>query len=178
MYFPIAVDGALVRAWEMTLRSPSLAHWGQFHLTYSNQIAEQRGNIIGGFTCTLPSDPACDLGPDYTPVDHDQRHTLNTGFTARLPYRTWFSSNVYYGSGFSNGLADSGEGPYQGPYLPVHTTFDVSAGHSFGERWRAAVNVVNVTNHRVLLDNSVTIGGFHYNDPRMISAEVRYRFHF
>jgi len=24
----------------------------------------------------------------------------------------------------------------------------------------------------------VTIGGFHYNDPRMISAEVRYRFHF
>jgi TonB dependent receptor/Carboxypeptidase regulatory-like domain/TonB-dependent Receptor Plug Domain len=178
MYFPIAVDGALVRAWEMTLRSPATARWGQFHVTYSNQIAEQRGNIIGGFTCTLPNDPACDLGPDYTPVDHDQRDTLNVGFTARLPLKTWFSSNVYYGSGFSNGLAGSGQGPYQGPYLPVHTTFDVSAGHNFGERWRAAVNVVNVTNHRVLLDNSVTIGGFHYNDPRMISAEVRYRFHF
>jgi outer membrane receptor protein involved in Fe transport len=178
MYFPIAVDGALVRAWEMTLRSPATARWGQFHVTYSNQIAEQRGNIIGGFTCTLPNDPACDLGPDYTPVDHDQRDTLNVGFTARLPLKTWFSSNVYYGSGFSNGLAGSGEGPYQGPYLPVHTTFDVSAGRNFGERWRAAVNVVNVTNHRVLLDNSVTIGGFHYNDPRMISAELRYRFHF
>ncbi len=51
MYFPIAVDGALVRAWEMTLRSPELAHAGQFHLTYSNQIAQQRGNIIGGFVC-------------------------------------------------------------------------------------------------------------------------------
>ncbi|MGA3082673.1 MAG: TonB-dependent receptor, partial [Terracidiphilus sp.] len=104
MYFPIAVDGALVRAWELTLRSPELARLGQFHLTYSNQIAEQRGNIIGGFTCSVPNDPACDLGPNYTPVDHDQRQTLNTGFTANLPLKTWFSTNVYYGSGFSNGL--------------------------------------------------------------------------
>jgi hypothetical protein len=178
MYFPIAVDGALVRAWEMTLRSPRLAHVGQFHLTYSNQIAEQRGNIIGGFTCTLEGDPACDLGFDYSPVDHDQRNTLNTGFTASLPLHTWFSTNVYYGSGFTNGLAGSHQGPYNGAYLPVHTTFDISAGYAIGERWKAAVNIVNVTNHRVLLDNSVTIGGFHYNDPCMISAELRYRFHF
>jgi hypothetical protein len=37
---------------------------------------------------------------------------------------------------------------------------------------------LNVTNHRVLLDNSITIGGFPWKDPRMISAELRYRFHF
>jgi hypothetical protein len=178
MYFPIAVDGALVRAWEMTLRSPQLVHAGQFHVTYSNQIAEQRGNIVGGFTCSLPGDPACTLGFDYTPVDHDQRHTLNTGFTAKLPLESWFSTNMYYGSGFSNGLAGANQGPYNADYLPVHTTFDASLGHAMGERWKAAVNVVNVTNHRVLLDNSITIGGFHYNDPRMISAELRYRFHF
>lgn len=178
MYFPIAVDGALVRAWEMTLRSPRLARIGQFHLAYSNQIAEQRGNIIGGFVCSLPDDPACDLGPDYFPVDHDQRHTLNTGFTATLPWRTWFASNVYYGSGFVNGLAGAEEGPYNGNYLPAHTTFDVSAGHTFGEQLKVAVNVLNVTNHRVLLDNSVTIGGFHYNDPRMIQGQITYRFHF
>jgi TonB dependent receptor/Carboxypeptidase regulatory-like domain/TonB-dependent Receptor Plug Domain len=179
MYFPIAVDGALVRAWEMTLRSPQLAHLGQFHVTYSNQIAEQRGAIIGGFTCTDPNDPACTNGGfNYFPVDHDQRNTLNTGFTANLPLHTWFSTNVYYGSGFSNGLAGTNEGPYNGPYLPVHTTFDASAGHSLGESWKIAVNVINVTNHRVLLDNSITIGGFHYNDPRLISAELRYRFHF
>jgi hypothetical protein len=179
MYFPIAVDGALVRGWEMTLRSPSLWRRGQFHVTYSNQIAEQRGAIIGGFTCSLPNDTACNP-PDfsYTQVDHDQRNTLNTGFTANLPIHTWFSSNVYYGSGFSNGLAGSGEGPYQGNYLPVHTTFDSSIGHSIGESWSLSATAINVTNHRVLLDNSITIGGFHYNDPRMISAEVRYRFHF
>ena len=185
IYFPIAVDGALVRAWEMTLRSPSLAHLGQFHLTYSNQIAEQRGSIIGGFACSDPTDPACNLGFDYTPVDHDQRNTLNTGFTANLPLHTWFASNVYYGSGFTNGLAcsdpsscPSNTSPYLGPNLPVHTTFDVSAGHALGERWKVSASVINVTNHRVLLDNSITIGGFHFNDPRMFSAELRYRFHF
>jgi outer membrane receptor protein involved in Fe transport len=118
------------------------------------------------------------MGFDYTPVDHDQRNTLNAGFTANLPAHTWFATNVYYGSGFTNGLAGSGVGPYQGRYLPVHTTFDVSAGHALGERWKLSASVLNVTNHRVLLDNSITIGGFHWNDPRMISAEVRYRFHF
>jgi hypothetical protein len=179
MFFPIAVDGALVRSWQMTLRSPQIARIGQFHLAYANQIAEQRGAIIGGFTCSLPGDDAC-TPPDfsYEPVDHDQRHTLNTGFSTTLPLRTWLAGNVYYGSGFVNGLAGSGVGPYQGDYLPAHTTFDLSAGHSFGENWKVAVNAINVTDHRVLLDNSVTIGGFHYNDPRIISAEVRYRFHF
>jgi hypothetical protein len=179
MYFPIAVDGALVRAWEMTLRSPRLAHLGQLHVTYANQIAEQRGSIIGGFTCTIPDDPACIADSnDYEPVDHDQRHTLNTGFTATLPAHTWFSTNVYYGSGFTNGLAGTGISPYDGNYLPVHITFDISAGHAFGERLNISAAMLNVTNHRVLLDNSVTIGGFHYNDPRMISAQLKYRFHF
>ena len=178
IFFPIAVDGALIRAWELAIRSPQLAHFGQFHLAYSNQIAEQRGDVIGGFACSDPEDEACSLGPDYTPVDHDQRDTLNTGFTARLPWRTWFASNVYYGSGFVNGLAGSGVGPYQGDYLPAHTTFDISAGHTFGENWNFSGTIVNVTNHRVLLDNSVTIGGFHYNDPRMIYAQLRYHFHF
>jgi len=176
---PIAVDGALVRAWELSLRSPHLGRLGQFHVTYSNQIAQQRGAILGGFTCANPDDPACTNGGFvYIPLDHDQRETLNTGFTASLPLHTWFSTNVYYGSGFSNGLAGASEGPYNGPYLPVHTTFDASAGHTMGERWKLAVNVINVTNHRILQDNSITIGGFHYNDPRMFSAEVRYRFRF
>jgi outer membrane receptor protein involved in Fe transport len=153
---------------------------GQFHLAYSNQIAEQRGAITGGLICIAN----CDVSPGYTPVDHDQRHTLNTGFTATLPARSWFSTNVYYGSGFSNGTAGAtdGEGnlisPYQGNYLPAHTTFDVSAGHDLSKQWKLAVNLINVTNHRVLTDSSLTIGGFHYNDPRQISAELRYRFHF
>jgi endonuclease V-like protein UPF0215 family len=36
----------------------------------------------------------------------------------------------------------------------------------------------DVANRRVLLDNSLTFGGFHFNDPRQLYAELRYRFHF
>lgn len=39
-----------------------------------------------------------------------------------------------------------------------------------------SVTSLNVSNHRLLLDNSVTFGGFHSNDPRQIYGEVRYRF--
>ncbi len=91
---------------------------------------------------------------------------------------------MYYGSGFTNGLACADpsacpdNGPYYGAYLPAHTTFDSSIGHSFGENWKLSATAINVTNHRVLLDNSITIGGFHWNDPRMIAVEARYRFKF
>jgi hypothetical protein len=35
---------------------------------------------------------------------------------------------------------------------------------------------MNLTNRHLLTDNSLTFGGFHYNEPREIFAEVRYRF--
>jgi hypothetical protein len=41
-----------------------------------------------------------------------------------------------------------------------------------------SLNVLNVANRRLLLDNSLTFGGFHYNDPRQIYGEVRYHFHY
>ena len=157
------------------MRSPRLWKLGEAHLAYSNQIAEQRGNITGGLICIPVGDPACDAGFAYTPVDHDQRNTLNVGFNASLPWHAYASTNVYYGSGFTNGNPDTTT-PYPNAYLPAHKNFDLSIGKSFGESFSASVTSTNVTNHRVLLDNSLTFGGFHYNDPRQIYAEVRYRF--
>ncbi len=177
LYFPVTVDGALIRAWELTLRSPRLAHLGQFHLAYSNQIGEQRGNITGGLICTPIGDPSCDAGFAYTPLDHDQRNTLSLGFNATLPRAITASTNIAYGSGFHNGNPDPTT-PYPNPYLPQHTTFDLAAGKSFGENLTATITATNVANRRLLLDNSLTFGGFHYNDPRQLSAELRYRFHF
>ncbi len=177
IYFPITVDGALVRAWELTLRSPRFWRFGQAHLAYSNQIVQQRGNITGGLICTPIGDPACDAGFNYTPVDHDQRNTLNVGFNATLPARAYASANVYYGSGFTNGSPDPAT-PYPNAYLPQHTTFDLALGKSFGERISASITATNVANRRVLLDNSLTFGGFHFNDPRQLYAELRYRFRF
>jgi len=177
IYFPVTIDGALVRAWEITLRSPRLGHLGQAHLAYSNQIAEQRGNITGGLICTPIGDPSCNVGFSYTPVDHDQRNTLNLGFTATLPRSITASTNVYYGSGFTNGNPDPTT-PYSNRYLPQHTTFDLALGKTFAENITASITATNVANRRVLLDNSLTFGGFHYNDPRQLFAELRYRFKF
>ncbi|MGC2163528.1 MAG: TonB-dependent receptor [Silvibacterium sp.] len=178
IFIPVTVQGALIQAWEATLRSPLLWRYGQFHLAYSNQIAQQIGPVTGGLICYSPRDPsACAVAPGYSALDHDQRNTLNVGVNGNLPYRAYGSFNIYYGSGFSNGYQDP-PSPYTGAYLPAHTTADLSLGKSFGENFSLAVNALNVANTRVLLDNSLTFGGFHYNDPRQIYGELRYRFHF
>jgi hypothetical protein len=176
IFWPITWDMALIQGWEVTLRSPRLWHRGQFHLAYSNQIAQATSPITGGLICP-PATPICSAypPPGYGPVDHDQRNTLNFGFNGNLPWRAYASTNVYYGSGFHNGTPDA---LYPGEYLPAHATFDLSLGKSFGEKYTVSVNTLNVANKRVELDNSLTFGGFHYNDPRQIYFEVRYRFHY
>jgi hypothetical protein len=163
-FFPITIDGALIRGWELTLRSPRLWRHGQVHLAYSNQIALGNGAISGGLTDFSP--PA-----GFFTLDHDQRNTLNVGFDANLPWQAFAATNVYYGSGFSNGSPPP-------DHLPGHTTFDLTLGKSFGERFSGSVTVLNVANRHLLLDNSLTFGGFHYNNPREIYAEIRYRFHY
>jgi TonB dependent receptor-like, beta-barrel/Carboxypeptidase regulatory-like domain/TonB-dependent Receptor Plug Domain len=168
LFFPLTIQEALIRGWELTLRSPRIAHRAQIHLAYSNQIAQGGGTITGGLTdFSLPEE----LGA----LDHDQRNTLNIGADVTLPWHAYASTNVYYGSGFSNAFPDQ---PYPGDYLPGHTTFDLSLGKDFGERFSASLNALNVANRRVELDNSTTFGGFHWNNPREIFVEVRYRFHY
>jgi len=168
IFFPVTISRAVIRGWELTLRSARIAHRAQVYLAYSNQIAEGSGCINGGLT-----NFSCD--PTLSPLDHDQRNTLNVGGNVSLPRRSWASSNVYYGSGFHNGFPGQ---PYPGDYLPAHTTFDLSLGKDFGERFSASVTALNVVNSRVLLDNSLTFGGFHWNYPREFLVQFRYRFHY
>jgi len=168
LFFPVTIAQAVIRGWEATLRSPRIAHRAQIHLAYSNQIAEGGGAITGGLTdFSLPG--------GLSPLDHDQRNTLNVGGDLILPRRSYASANVYCGSGFSNAFPGQ---PYPGNYLPQHTTFDLTAGKDFGEKYSISLNAMNVANRRVQLDNSVTFGGFHWNAPREIYAEFRYRFHY
>jgi hypothetical protein len=175
IYYPVTIDGALIRGWELTLRSPHLWRGGQAHLAYSNQVGKQRGAITGGLVCYPIASPDCSADFTYSPLDHDQRNTLNVGYSTPLPLRAYASTNVYYGSGFYNGSPNE---QYPGDYLPQHTTFDLSVGKSIGQRTTVSVNALNVANRRTLLDNSLTFGGFHYNDPRQIYGEVRFRFHY
>jgi hypothetical protein len=179
IFWPITWTAALIQGWETTLRSPRLWRRAQVHLSYSNQIAQATSPITGGVICPVPVTPACPLAipPGYAPVDHDQRNTLNLGANTSLPWQAFASTNVYYGSGFTNGMPDA---QYPGSYLPQHTTVDISLGKGFGEKqkYKVSVTALNVANRRVLLDNSLTFGGFHFNDPRQIYAEFRWRFHY
>ncbi|MCU1309496.1 MAG: TonB-dependent receptor [Candidatus Angelobacter sp.] len=164
IFFPLTLERARIRGWEASLRSPRLFKRAQIHLAYSRQYAQAKGAVSGGLTDFSP--PA----DEFFFLDHDQRDTLSTGLTIDLPGRAWASSNVSYGSGFLDG-----NGP---DHLPPHTTFDISMGKSFGERWSAQVTGLNLADNRYLLDNSNTFGGTHFYDPRRVSVQVRYRFRY
>ena len=96
VFFPLTIDGARLYGWEFAIRSPRIARRAEVYFSYAFAHAEGTGAISGGLTDFSAPDSG------YFLLDHDQRHTLNTGFTANLPRRSWFSSNIYYGSGFSN----------------------------------------------------------------------------
>lgn len=164
IFLPLTISAAVVDAWEVTLRSPTMMRRGHLHLAYSSQRAAGSGNVTGGLTDFSPPVDGLFL------LDHDQRHTLNVGGSINLPWRTWMATNVYYGSGFP----DNG-GPAR---LPAHTTFDLAIGKSFGESWNLSVDGINVANRRFLLDNSLTFGGTHYFNPREIYVQLKYRFRF
>ena len=148
IFWPITWSYALIQGWSATLRSPDVFHHGQFHLAYANQIAQATSPITGGLICPAPVTSACplDIPPGLSPVDHDQRNTLNVGFDGILPGKFTASTNVYYGSGFTNGLYGTPQAQYPGPYLPSHTTFDLSVGKTFGNRFTVSVNALNVAN--------------------------------
>jgi len=166
IFFPITIQGARINGWELTLRSPRIRNRAQIYLTYSNQLALGFGDINGGLT-------NFSFGDGFGLLDHDQRNTLHFGGQYTLPWQSYASTDVYYASGFTNG-----DPTIPGDHLQPHTTFDLSLGKSFGERFSVNVQGINVANRRVLLDNSFTFGGTHYLNPREILVQVRYRFHY
>ncbi len=164
IFFPLTIDHARIRGWEANVKSPLLLGRAHAHLVYSNQQAQGFGGTTGGLTDFSPPEE----GGYY--LDHDQRNTLATGFDSSLPGRTFAAFDFNYGSGFLDG-----DGPQ---HLPAYSTFDLSVGKSFGENTEVRAMATNLTGKRYLLDQSNTFGGTHFADPRMLSVEVRYRFHF
>lgn len=166
IFFPLTIAGGRFYGWEVAVRSPRLLHRGEVTLAYSNARALAAGAVSGGLTDFAPPESG------YFLLDHDQRHTLHTGFQFDLPGRLTAGGNVYYGSGFTDGVSAVPT------HLPGHTTADLTLGRSFGERLTVSITALNAANRRFLLDNSETFGGTHYADPRQIYVQVRYRFHY
>ncbi len=164
IFLPLTIQTARMRGWEATVRSPRLWRRAQFHLAYARQFVEGRGAVTGGLTDFRPP------GEGFFFLDHDQRDTLTAGFRVTLPWQSWASSNVNFGSGFLDGDCPA--------HLPAHTTFSVAIGKAFGEKWSLAFSALNLGNTPFLLDRSNTFGGTHFIHPRQYAAEVRYRFHY
>jgi hypothetical protein len=82
------------------------------------------------------------FGGGYFLLDHDLRNTLHCGGNVS----NYASTDIYYGSGFTNGNA----APSEPDHLPGHTTFDVTIGKNFGERLSVGVSSMNIANRRVL----------------------------
>lgn len=164
IFLPLTIARARIHGWETTLRSPQLWQRLQVHGVYSHQYAEGFGAVSGGLTAFAPPENS------YYFLDHDQRNTLAAGVLATLPHRAWANLTVNYGSGF---LQANGPG-----HLPSHTTADLAFGRPVHDHWQLGVQVLNLWNHRYLLDTSNTFGGTHYAEPRELLLQVKYRFHY
>ena len=135
MYFPIAVDGALVRAWEMTLHSPPLGGYGQFLrdvLEPDRRAAREHYRRIH----VQHSDrPGLRPGPGLHPArPRPARHAEHGLHGEPAGCIHGLQRMCTTGRDFRTGWLARTQGPYNGNYLPVHTTFDSSVGHAFGER--------------------------------------------
>jgi hypothetical protein len=164
IFLPLTIERARIRGYEATLRSPRAWGRARFYVNYSHQYVQGRGGVSGGLTDFSPPQN------DYFFLDHDQRHTLNFGYQISLPWQSWTSGNVSFGSGFLEG-----DGP---AHLTSHTTFSFALGKAFGERWNIQFHALNLTNKRFPVDTSNTFGGTHFNYPRQLFGEVRFRLHY
>ena len=164
IFVPLTISAVRIRGTEVMVRSPKLFKRMDVHLAYSHQSVEGSGGVSGVFTDFSP--PA----NGFFFLDHDQRNTLSTGLTSTLPWKMWISGNLTYGSGFLNG-----DGP---DHLPSYRLLDLAAGKSFGENWSAKLSATNITNKQYFIDLSNTFGGSHFGEPRMISLQVKYKFHY
>ncbi len=164
LFIPLTIQSVRILGYEATVRSPRLFKKIDLHLAYSHQSVEGSGGVTGGLTDFAPPDAG------FFFLDHDQRHTLSTGFTALLPARSWLSGNVTAGSGFLDG---NGPG-----HLPSYATVDLAVGHSFGENWSAKLTTTNLADKRYFIDRTNSFGGSHVSDPRMVNVQLRYKFHY
>jgi carboxypeptidase family protein len=165
LLFPLTIDNGRVRAVESTLRSPLIAHRLRVHYALSWMMAQGRGQITGGLTDFKP--PANNA---YFFLDHDQRVTFTPGFELDLPQGTWIAGTVIYGSGFLRG-----DGP---THMPSHASGDISVGKDFGKSLTLRVTALNVTNELFLTGLNNSFAGTHYTNPREVTAQVRWKFHY
>ena len=164
LLFPLTIDNGRVRAFESTVRSPSLWHGLRLRSAFSIESAQGRGDVTGGLTDFKPPSAG------YFYLDHDQRVTLSAGAQITIARGFWASATVLYGSGFLRG-----DGP---DHMPKHTTADVAVGRDIGEKLALRLTVLNVADSLYLTGIENSFAGTHYANPRDVAVQLRYKFHY
>jgi len=164
LLFPLTIDNGRVRAFESTIRSPSLWHGLRLRSALSIESAQGRGDVTGGLTDFTPP------SADYFYLDHDQRVTLSAGGQITIARGVWASATVLYGSGFLRG-----DGP---DHMPRHTTADIAVGRDIGDKLALRLTVLNVADSVYLTGIENSFAGTHYANPRDVAVQLRYKFHY
>ena len=68
-----------------------------------------------------------------------------------------------------------GDGPN---HLSQHTTADIAVGKDLGDRLSLRLTAVNITNEAFLTGFANSFAGTHYQNPREIGFQVRYKFRY
>jgi hypothetical protein len=164
LLLPLTIDSGRVRAFESTLRSPKLHDRLIWHYAFSLQSAQAKGAINGGLTDFAPP------GNQFFYLDHDQHVTFNTGVELTLPHQFFTSATLLYGSGFL-----LGDGPH---HLKPHTTGDIAVGKDISNRLLVRLTILNVSNEDYLTGFANSFAGTHYQNPREMALQFRYKFHY
>ena len=165
IFFPLTIERARIRGWEANVNSPRIAGRANFHLAYSHQYAAgvRRGQRRSD---RLHSARGFVLLPRSRPAEYALHGLQPCRFRGRWAATSmWLTDRDFWMQTVRQ-------------HLPSHTTYDLALQGSFGENWSVRLTALNLGNSRYLLDNSNTFGGTHYVNPRELSVQVKYRFHF
>ena len=62
--------------------------------------------------------------------------------------------------------------------MPAHTTLDLALGRDFGDKLSLRMAGLNITNELFLTGIENSLAGTHYANPRELSVQLRYKFHY
>ncbi len=162
VFLPVNIAQARLRGLEVSASSAPGRRL-RARLVYAHSYAQGLGGVTGGL-----GDLEARSQSGFYFLDHDERDSAVAGLDWTIAASAWAHVSVQYGSGFLR--ADGPE------HLPSHVTADLSAGVAFARRWSAALDVLNVTDRRYVVNLSSEFNGTHVARPRTVGMRLCARF--
>ncbi|MBV8331278.1 MAG: TonB-dependent receptor [Candidatus Eremiobacteraeota bacterium] len=108
----------------------------------------------------------------FTPADHEQRYTVNSGVLLNNRSGGWFSADAYYGSGLSSAFCPPGTPGYC--KMTPHTILNVEEGLAINPKVAVTLGMQNILNERYYV-TLLNAQGTHYGPGRELTMGVRFR---